>query len=52
MVSSSLSVFVYVSIFLPEGAASQDNKMTWFSIVTLFHSIIMFFFAQNKASIF
>ena len=52
MVSSSLSVFEYVSIFLPEGAASQDNKMTWFSILTLSHSIIMFFFAQNKASIF
>ena len=52
MVSSSLSVFVYVSIFLLAGAASQDIKIVQFSIVTLFHSIILFFFAQNKASIF
>jgi len=52
MVSSSLSVFEYVSIFLLVGAASQDIKMVRFSIVTLFHSIILFFFAQNKASIF
>ena len=52
MVSGSLSVFVYVSIFLPEYAASQDIKMVRFSIVTLSHSIILFFFAQNKASIF
>ncbi len=40
MVSSSLSVFEYVSFFLPEGAASQGIKMVRFSIVTLFYSII------------
>ena len=52
MVSSSLSVFEYVSIFLLVDAASQDIKMVRFSILTLSHCIIMFFFAQNKASIF